>query len=174
MPFDTPATYTAIDDGLYIAQLVRLEDTSGDWGDGNKWVFHLWDKASKAPVVNDDGSGYEFFQFSSAKMTNRSKARAWFEALIGRAIVDGENPADIVVGALTKYVEVLIGTEMKDGKQRTSIMKMSPVTVKGQGGKQQATAPAPQAAPQPEPERELEAVGAATGGPGGEAFPWEN
>lgn len=151
MPFDTPATYTAIEDGTYVLQLKALEDTPDNgFGPGNKWIFHLWEKQTREAVTNEDGTAYEFYQFSSSKMTPRAKARGWFEALIGRPIQDGEDPDAIVSAAIGKYAEALIASEIEDGKLRTKIVTMKPMQAKANGKVEP-----PNPAPTPQPVQQL-------------------
>ena len=144
MPFDEQVGNSGfIEDGTYIAKLIRFEDAPAqDFGPGMKWVFWLWEEATKTPIVDGNQEMYEFFQFSSASLAPKSKARPWMEALVGRALVEGESSAALAAEATGKSARAVLENVLKDGQYRTKILSMKPYTAKA-GGKGKA---------QPEPE----------------------
>lgn len=77
-----------IEDGMYAATLLRIEDAPAnkgheDWGPQWKWFFHVYD--------NDEGQ--EMMAWSSAKLGTKTKARQWIEQILGRKLTPGE-PVD--------------------------------------------------------------------------------
>src|SRR5690349_6373849 len=128
MAFDTPGSYTSVEDGAYVLRLMKLEDTADNgYGPGNKWVWHVYYEASRELIKDEDGEPYEFFQFSSAKMGPKSKAGKWFTALLGRDLEKGEDPQAIVNAAMGKYMKALIGNVEEDGITRTKILNCQPM-----------------------------------------------
>lgn len=130
--FDDPsATMTAyVDDGRYIAKLVRLEPTDhAQYGPGVRWVFHLATPETMSLVVDVDGQPYELWQTTSTKMGKNvrsgkvARARTWSEALLDREIADSETGADIGESVVGRKAVVLIG---KNEAGYPRILQMDP------------------------------------------------
>jgi hypothetical protein len=117
---DPQAVVGFLDDGKYVAKLIGFEETPPsaahpEWGAGMKWRFYLATyPTANAPstVVKrpDSDEVYEFWQFSGSKLTPRTKAWAWIEALLGRPIVEGQDSGEALAAAvLGKKAVVMIG-----------------------------------------------------------------
>lgn len=146
-------------DGKYVLRCDRIEDADpGQFGPRVRWVFSLWDFATQAPVTWDNGEPFEWFQLTSTKTGNKSVARKWMQALLGREITPDDSGAALAQAVVGKYAEVMIAENDAGYPHIVSIKPYSP-----KAGKKAAPAPAPE----PEPV----AVGAAAGGT---ANPFDN
>jgi hypothetical protein len=75
-------TYTAkLDPGVYPAQLVAIEERSGDRGDYLMWHF---------AILDQDDPNIEITALSSMKFTPQAKARQYAQAILNRSIKPGE------------------------------------------------------------------------------------
>lgn len=68
--------YVVLEEGIYEAVLARVEEETGEYGIYLKWIF--------------DVKGEEFSGLTSSRTGQKAKARAWIEALLSRALSDGE------------------------------------------------------------------------------------
>lgn len=135
--FDDVQEFTPIfDDGTYILTVARIEATEGQFGAGLKWVFTMVNKATGEPVYAPNSSElYEFFQYSSTKVTPRTKVYPWLVAFLGRPLQIGESGAALVSAVLGRSAEAMIGVEAGDMGGRQKIL-----TIKAVGGKTARTA----------------------------------
>lgn len=114
------------DPGVYIATLVDIRKAEGgnpEFGESRQWVFNLapYPGDPEDVIVQTDGeTAAELWQFSSVKMTPKSKARNWVEAFLGHPMKDGDNiqKSDLI----GKYAVITLADEQgKDGKVRSKV-----------------------------------------------------
>jgi hypothetical protein len=126
------------------------------------WTFRLHNM-DKTPVLNIDGDVYEHHDFTSNRTgkggARTAKAREWIEALLGRAVDDGEINDSLPGQLIHKAAVILFETKEVTGRngetyERLRIMRMSPMKDGGQPMPQaaaisprQGAAPLPVAAP---------------------------
>lgn len=150
MPFDDAKEFTSfVDDGFYYAQCVNIEDgEEGQFGPSIRWVFHLksQDTGEMVLIPEGDNAGqiYEFYAFTSTKMTPKAKARKWSEVLLGREIEVGESGSAIANECIGKSALVLIEAN------EAGYPRIENLTAIPKKGKQKA-APTPEPEPAPEP-----------------------
>ena len=158
MPFNNATNQEAnfVESGKYIGKVVRTEESDeGGFGPGLKWVWHLATpnpQGKATTLFGTDGEPYEFYQWSSLKLSPRAKARGWVEALLDRPLEDGESGEAISQAIVGKVAMLLIGPQVgEDGQTRMKIMSIEPYRASGR------------AAPKPEPTPEPVAAGVAAG-----------
>lgn len=141
--FDDVQEFTPVfDDGTYILTVVRIEATDGQFGAGLKWVFTMVNKATGEPVYAPNSSElYEFFQFSSTKVTPRTKVYPWLVAFLGRPLQIGESGAALVQAVLGRSAEAMIGVEAGDMGGRQKILTIKSVGVGATRTARQAATP---------------------------------
>lgn len=139
MPLKT-STYTALDEGNYILQLQSLEDAEpGQYGNRMKWTFHCWHLETGEQVVNEqDGEVFEWWQTTSESIAERSTARPWVEALLGRKIQAGDDAGAISQEIVGKSMEAYVAPNERD---YTTILRAKPRVAKA--GTKRAAAPPP-------------------------------
>lgn len=139
-PLKDANDFEALERGSYLLQLQRIEDADpGQFGPRLKWVFLVWKKDTREQVMDGD-QPYEFWQFTSEKMTPRATARSYVEALLGRTVQPGESGGALAAECVGKAAEAYIAPN-ENGY--TGIVDIYPLgTVKTA-----AAAPAPAAAP---------------------------
>lgn len=114
-----------IEDGRYILKIVRLEPADeGQYGPSIKWVFNMADAASKAIMRDAQGEAYEWFQFSSTKLTTGTKGYTWACAFLGRDVQVGESGAQIARDLLGQKAIAMVGPNVKT--MRTCILSIKP------------------------------------------------
>lgn len=98
----TESSFPQITDGQYLLQLQRLEDAEpGQFGPRVRWVFLMWNASTREQVCWENGEPYEWWRMTSPKTGQRSTARKYMEALLGRDLTTddtGEALAKAVVG----------------------------------------------------------------------------
>ena len=151
--FDNPrdADGGFLEDGKYIVKVARLEQTPAsqahpEWGAGIKWYFHVADAATPGqPKYGPEGDLFELWQFTSAKLTPRARARGWVEALLNRQLTPQDTGEAISREVVGKKAVIMIGPKRRDDGtiQYGAILSMSPYTEPAKTG---AKAPARSAA----------------------------
>lgn len=123
--FENPSEgFQAVDPGRYIVRVVGLDPTEHvEYGPGIKWRFNLAEQATGTPIYQADGSMYELWQTTSTKLSPRSRARPWVEALLGRDLADGDTGPALAQEVIGKKALALVGP---NDKGYTSILSMSP------------------------------------------------
>jgi hypothetical protein len=114
---DVRADSSPLEDGRYLLKVVRLEAAEeGQFGPSIRWVFNVADAASKAVMRDSIGDPYEFHQYSSTKLTPRSKAYPWIQAFLGRDIQVGESGAEIARSLVGTKAVAMIGPKDPGGR----------------------------------------------------------
>lgn len=162
MPFQTPSSKSGrstgyIEDGIYGVQLVSLEDDFSELYQKPqiKWEFALYDFESKVGLVDGDGDPVTLLGWTGTSMHTKSRARPWAEALLGRPIVDGEDPEEIAAEITGKFaVAVIKNVAKEDGTTRPRIDSLAPLKAKAAAqpaaaARPRAAAPTPAGAPAP-------------------------
>ena len=125
MPFkdvSTTSNYPKIE-GSITVEVLDIEDADpGQFGDRIKWVFKVWDDYGEA-VTWQDGEEYEWWQYTSTSLSPKSIAGKWAQALLGRALADGEQGADIAQAVIGKRANAF--SEVSESGY-SSIKAMSP------------------------------------------------
>jgi hypothetical protein len=122
--------------------VVRIEpqdpsEQHPEWGPRLKWVFYLADYSNpSAPMYGQDGEPYEFWQTTSTKLSPKSTARPWVEALLARQLGANESGAEIAAALPGKKAVVMIGPNAEGYTRILSIQPMKAPAAKA------ATAPA--------------------------------
>lgn len=115
-----------IEDGRYILKVVRLEAADeGQFGPSIKWVFNMADAATKAIMRDQDGSAYEWFQFSSTKLSTGTKGYSWACAFLNREIQVGESGSAIAHDLVGQKAIAMVGPNAKT--MRTCILSIKPM-----------------------------------------------
>jgi hypothetical protein len=111
-----------LEEGTYILTVVDIADgEANQFGDSLKWIFHVANPASpEEPILGTDGKPYEYWQFSSPKMTPRAKARRWVEALLGRPLDAGTRPNPTALLG-RRMVATVVHEEDDEGNLRARI-----------------------------------------------------
>lgn len=152
MPMFAPATDQAEIElpqpGRYIIKCVAIEDAPDKgFGVGVKWVFKLIDPQSGVTIQSRNGGDYELWQFTSIKMSPRSKARPIIEALLGRPL-DTERrevpDSRLLVGR--SMIGLVIYEKRDDGSDKAVVSTLQPYTEAGA-----APVASPSAGPRPAP-----------------------
>lgn len=155
MPMFAPATDQAEIElpqpGRYIIKCVAIEDAPDKgFGPGVKWVFKLIDPQSGVTIQSRNGGDYELWQFTSTKMSPRSKARPIIEALLARPL-DTERrevpDARLLVGR--SMLGMVIYEKRDDGSDKAVVSTLQPYTEAGASApvsQMEAPRPAPRAA----------------------------
>lgn len=135
---DVRADASPLEDGRYLLKVVRLEPSDdGQFGPSIRWVFNVADPATKAIIRDSQGEFYEWHQYSSTKLTPRSKAYPWIVALLGREVQVGESGGAIARELIGKRAVAMVGPKEAGG--RAVILSIKPFTS------------APAATPEPAP-----------------------
>lgn len=141
MPLKT-STFVALDEGNYILRLLRLEDAEpGQYGARMRWTFHAWHLETGEQVINEqDGEPFEWWQTTSESIAERSTARPWVEALLGRKIQPGDDAGDISTQIVGKSMEAYVAPNERD---YTTILRAKPRVAKAAAGAKRSAAPPP-------------------------------
>ena len=108
----TAPSYELLDDGVYEAEFRGIEERQKEDG-----VFYLWSFA-----VDYDGREIPVSGASSPKFGPKAKARAWAEAILGRAIQAVETvDVDALAG---RPCQLILGTVDRDGTQFNQIVQV--------------------------------------------------
>lgn len=125
---------SVIEDGKYICKVVKLEGTPAsaahpEWGPGIKWTLHLADFATQKRIDGSDGEPYDYWLYTSAKLTPRSPGRPYVEALLGRPLTPTDRGAALAEELIGKKAVVMIGPKTKaDGTVRAgAVLAMMPL-----------------------------------------------
>jgi hypothetical protein len=116
-------TYTAkLDPGVYPAQLVAIEERSGDRGDYLMWHFIVCDQ---------EDPNLEITALSSMKFTPAAKARQYAQALLNRPITPGE---EVKAAQLQDhYCQLVLSVEtLDDGSTVNRVQQVLPMAKKGE------------------------------------------
>lgn len=125
---DVRADSSPLEDGRYLLKVVRLEAAEeGQFGPSIRWVFNVADAATKALMRDSIGDPYEFHQYSSTKLTPKSKAYPWIQAFLGRDITVGESGAEIARSLVNTKAIAMIGP--KDPGGRPVILSIKPFSL---------------------------------------------
>lgn len=82
----TIGEYELPDPGMYVVRLRRVGDPEeGKFGFQVRWEFELFDPADGMPVFDSHDEQFVLFQRTSTSLGPKAKARAWGEALRGKA-----------------------------------------------------------------------------------------
>jgi hypothetical protein len=131
---------TLLDVAHYILTLRDLSrEEQGQFGPSICWKFAVADVASpQQNRIADDGEEYQFWAWTSTKLSPRAKARPYAEALLGRQLAEGEklNPAELIGRSMKAMIVHETG---EDGKVRAKISQEVKPTPFGQA----AAKPAP-------------------------------
>lgn len=159
--FDDVTEFTPVfDDGTYILTVVRIEATDGQYGPGLKWIFHMTNQATGQQVKAPGGGAltasgypepYEWFQFSSKKVTPKTKVYPWIAAFLGRPPSIGESGSGLVRAVKGTSAVAMVGVPANDPGGRQKILTIKPVTA--------AAPPTPRPAPSPTPTPQYTAQG---------------
>lgn len=135
-------TYVALDEGNYILQLKSLEDAEpGTYGARMRWTFLCWKADTGEQVLNEqDGTPFEWWQTTSESIAERSTARPWVEALLGRKIQVGDDAAQISQEIVGKTMEAYVAPNERD---YTTILRAKARVAKAAASAAPAPAPAP-------------------------------
>lgn len=144
--------------GRYIVKCVAIEDAPDKgFGPGVKWVFKLIDPQGGFTIQSNKGGDYELWQFTSTKMSPRSKARPIIEALLGRPLdVERREVPDARLLVGRSMMAVVIYEKKEDGSDKAVVSTCQPYTEKAAAA---ASPTGVAAAPRPAPR--------ASGGGGG-------
>lgn len=101
--------YVVLEEGIYEACLSRVEEETGEYGIYLKWTFDI--------------RGEEVSGLTSSRTGQKAKARAWIEAILGRALADGEDiNTDHLYGIAARvYVTVV---QLPDGGECNRVEKV--------------------------------------------------
>ena len=110
------AGVTLVDEGIYRAELIDIQDIETQFGVSWRWVFDLVDFAEETLV-----SGV-----SSQKMSLRSKAYEWASTLLGREPEPGEEiDFDDLIG---RQVMVTVKNRtMRDGTEVSNVVALAKI-----------------------------------------------
>jgi len=110
------AGVTLVDEGIYRAELIDIQDIDTQFGQSWRWVFDLVDFAEETLV-----SGV-----SSQKMSLRSKAYEWASTLLGREPEPGEEiDFDDLIG---RQVMVTVKNRtMRDGTEVSNVVALAKI-----------------------------------------------
>jgi hypothetical protein len=124
---------TLLDVAHYILTLRDLSrEEQGQFGPSICWKFAVADVASpQQNRIADDGEEYQFWAWTSTKLSPRAKARPYAEALLGRQLAEGEklNPAELIGRSMKAMIVHETG---EDGKVRAKISQEVKPTPFGQ------------------------------------------
>ena len=114
MVVEESAGFSLVDEGIYRAELIDIQDIETQFGVSWRWVFDLVDMPEETLV-----SGV-----SSQKMTTRSKAYEWVSVLLGREPEPGEEVSfDDLIG---KQAMVTIKNRaMRDGREVSNVVALA-------------------------------------------------
>ncbi len=135
-----------LEPGQYVLTVTSIEPAEGGnqaFGPSVKWTFAVADVATPDDLKADDNGGdYEFWAFTSIKMSPQARARQWTEALVGRQLADGEkiDPSSLIGKRMQALV---IHEEGDNGMVRAKVSREMPPKPFGAV----PAAPAPKAAP---------------------------
>jgi len=101
--------------GLYQGRLTAIEERSSDNGPYLRWTF----------AIDHKGDEVEVSALSSTKFSPTAKARKYAEALLGRAIKEGEELAPDELYGCTCQVMVTIDT-LSDGGSINRVEQVLP------------------------------------------------
>lgn len=114
---DVRADSSPLEDGRYLLKVIRLEAAEeGQFGPSIRWVFNVADAATKVVMRDNIGDPYEFHQYSSTKLTPRSKAYPWIQAFLGRDVHVGESGAEIARSLVGTKAVAMIGPKDPGGR----------------------------------------------------------
>lgn len=146
----------AFEDGEYILTVVRIEPSDGGkFEPGLKWVFGMVSRVTGERVLAPNSNEpYELFQFSSKKLTPRTKIFPWITAFLGRQPAIGESGVELVRLVLGKSAMAYVGVAADDPGGRQRILTIKPVLTATAPRAVQAPAPPPEPAPVEEDDEE--------------------
>lgn len=132
MPTFSPATDQSDielpEPGRYILTCVDLADAPAkQFGPGLKWTFKLIDPDSGITIQSRDGGDYEMWQFTSIKLSPKSRARPFVEALLGRPLdaANREQPdARQLIGK--SMLGLVIHERREDGTDKAVVTSCKP------------------------------------------------
>ena len=126
--------YEAMDQGVYRAKLVNLEEDEGEYGAFLKWYFEILEEDYESQTIRGQSSIPERF-------TSATKMWQWAQGLLGRAIQAGENiDFEDLIG---RECMITVGHKETDRGTFARIDAVNPVRKKK-----------PKKKPEPEPEYE--------------------
>lgn len=134
------STYVALDEGNYVLKLIALEDAEpGQFGNRMRWTFNCWHAETGEQVVDEQsGAPFEWWQTTSESIAERSTARPWVEALLGRKIQPGDDPGAISEEIIGKSMEAYVAPNERD---YTTILRAKPRVAKAAAGRRAAAPP---------------------------------
>ncbi len=126
----TATEYVVLPDGVYAVKLISVEEQiSRDGLDFLRWIFEV--------VGEPEYAGASLTGATSLRLSPRSKARQWAEALLGRRLERGEElDTDTLIG---RTAMATVTTVDRDGVSYNRIESLAPV--------RRAARPAPEPAP---------------------------
>lgn len=153
--FDDVSEYApAFDNGEYDLTVVRIENAEGGkYGPSLRWIWNMRKVATGEIVLAPDSSGeaYEWHQYSSRRLTPRTKHYAWIRALLGRAPEIGESGVALLQAVLGKSMRSYCAPDPAEPGGRQRIMTADPIPARSQP-------PAAMSAPAPVEEDDEEAL----------------
>lgn len=130
-----PATNTEgmiLEPDNYVVTVKDFQDTEGQFGPQILWKFTVALASSPdVPIYNDEGSPYEFWDYTSTKTTPNAEARKWIRVLLGRDLEEGETPdLDSLIGKRMRTLIVKVdkqagGFRNKINRQGTPVLVAS-------------------------------------------------
>jgi hypothetical protein len=146
---------TIVPEGRWRLELQRIEAAppstfSDDTSPRAKWVFHLYaemvENMEKGEQFYFNGEPYELFRHTSLKNSPRAYARKYAEALLGRALTEGEIPSK--ASLLGKSMSAVISYDAGTIDPNTQVLNLSSLRPVAMAPKAAAPAPARPASPQ--------------------------
>ena len=97
--------------GRYQLKVVRLEAATGQFGPQIKWIMNVSEKSDDGWALHydNDGQPYEWHQYTSTKLSPKTKGRKWAQAFLGRDLEDGESGAEIARALVGCKANAILG-----------------------------------------------------------------
>jgi hypothetical protein len=129
-PASDQAEFTPPEPGRYIATCTDIKDAPPKaFGAGVQWSFTLTDPQTGVTLQNADGEDLDFWQFTSTKMSPKSRARPLVEALLGRTLdVANREVPDVRLLIGRSMLTILIHEPGEDGTPRARLTSCTPYT----------------------------------------------
>lgn len=132
MPTFSPATDQSDielpEPGKYILTLLDLTDAPAkQFGPGLKWTYKMVDPESGVTIQSRDGGDYELWQFTSVKLSPKSRARPFVESLLGRPLdtANREQP-DVRQLIGRSMLGIVIHERREDGSDKAVVTSCKP------------------------------------------------
>lgn len=138
MPLSNPSVAAFhVEEGRYRVKLTDLVDTDPptdhlDWGPRLRWFFNIYDSDGD-PVLTEDGEQGQICPITGTSTGPKSKARPWIEALLGRAIENGDTGEEMQDEIIGKEGWALISDNEKGYSQILSISPLKKTGAKAAG-----------------------------------------